>query len=269
MDNEKIKQILLDIQNTNLDFTVTLTGKESKKVNGLYKPESREILLHNRNFKTDNQLIYTAIHEYTHHLINEGLIAASGGKQPVRESKVHTQAFWVKFHSLLEIAEKKGYYVLELENAPELEALTEKIKNEYLSQNGKLMQEFGRLLAKAHALCEAANIRYEDYIDRILCLPRSSARDITRVGIVQVNPAVGFDNMKLLSGIKKPEDRAAAEQQILSGKSPDSVRALMKRKSEEGSDPKTKLEKEKERLSKTIAQLTQRLEYVEESLAQL
>ena len=34
MDNEKIKEMLLDIASTNLDFTVTQSGKESKRVNG-------------------------------------------------------------------------------------------------------------------------------------------------------------------------------------------------------------------------------------------
>ncbi len=268
MDNEKIKQILLDIQNTELDFTVTMTGKESKRVNGLYKPETREILLHNKNFKSDNQLIYTAVHEYTHHILNAEQIALSGGKNPPSYARVHTQEFWVKFHELIEIAEKKGYYVIGLENSPELAELTEKIKKEYLETNGRLMQEFGKLLAKAHALCETAGIRYEDYIDRILCLPRSTAKDITKVGLIQVNPAVGFDNMKMLTSIKKPEERNAAEQELLSGKAPDTVRAMMKKKADSG-DPKSKLEKEKDRLSKTIAQLTQRLEFVEESLAQL
>ena len=49
MDNQKIKEMLLDIHETNLDFTVTQTGKESKRVNGLYKPHTHEILLHNQN----------------------------------------------------------------------------------------------------------------------------------------------------------------------------------------------------------------------------
>ena len=49
MDNETIKAHLLEIEESKLDFTVTLTGKESKRVNGLYKPETREILLHNKN----------------------------------------------------------------------------------------------------------------------------------------------------------------------------------------------------------------------------
>lgn len=270
MENEKIKQILLDIHETKLEFTVTQTGKDSKRVNGLYKPDTHEILLHNKNFKTDNQLIYTAVHEYTHHLITEETIAMTGSST-IPNAKVHTQAFWVKFNELITIAEKKGYYVIGVENSPELEKLTEEIRKNYLEANGKLMQDFGRLLAKAHELCEQANIRFEDYVDRVLCLPRGAARDIQHVAAVPVNPALGFDNMKLVSHIRKADDRAAAEQQIMNGTNPLTVREMMKRKSGENpdADPKSKLEKEQQRLKKTIAQLTERLEYVEESLANM
>lgn len=270
MDNEKIKQILLDIQDSKLDFTVIQTGKDSKRVNGLYKPDTHEILLHNKNFKTDNQLIYTAVHEYTHHLITEETIAVSGSNAPLN-AKVHNQAFWAKFNELISIAEKKGYYVIGLENSPELEALTKEIRDNYLSVNGKLMQDFGRLLSKAHELCEQANIRYEDYLDRVLCMPRNSARDIMKIGMVPVNPALGYDNMKLVASIKKPEERNAAEQKLMNGSSPASVREMMKHASDtaRSDDPKSKLEKEKARIEKTIAQLQERLEYVEDALGNM
>ena len=53
MENQKIKEILLDIAPSELDFTITQTGKESKRVNGLYQPDTHEILLHNKNiYKT-------------------------------------------------------------------------------------------------------------------------------------------------------------------------------------------------------------------------
>ena len=269
MDNEKIKEMLLDIASTDLDFTVTQSGKESCRVNGLYKPDTHEIILHNKNFKTDSELVYTSIHEYTHHLIAEKQIALNGSSY-MYNAKVHNEAFWAKFHSLLKIAEEKKYYSIDIDSFPELKELTENIQKNYIEANGRIMQEFGKLLAKAHALCQKANIRYEDYIDRILCLPRNSARDITRVGRVQdVNPAIGFDNMKMLSAIKKPEQRAEAQEQIMAGESPATVRSLMKQKAQAPVAQKTKLEKEKNRLSKTIAQLQQRLEFVEESLAQL
>ena len=39
MNNERIKEILLDIAPCEIDFTVTQTGKESKRVNGFYKDD--------------------------------------------------------------------------------------------------------------------------------------------------------------------------------------------------------------------------------------
>ena len=266
MDNESIKQALLQIQPTDLDFSVIMTGKESVRVNGLYNPETREILLHNKNFKSDSQLIYTAIHEYTHHLINEEKLAESGGKL-LATGRAHNAAFWSKFHTLLEKAGELGIYKIEIEDNPELKELTEKIRRDYMEVNGRLMQEFGKLLAQAHALCEKANIRYEDYLDRVLCLPRNTAKEITKVGHIEVNPAMGFDNMKKVAMIKNKDDRAAAEEQILAGKPADTVAQLMKQHKKD--DPRAKLEKEKNRLEKTITALQQRLQYVEESLESL
>ena len=272
MNNERIKEILLDIAPSEIDFSVIQTGKESKRVNGFYQPDTHEIYLHNLNFKSDNMLIYTAVHEFTHHLctIEKQENDPSYGKA----CKVHTQEFWAKFGELLKIAEEKGYYSIGWESNEELKALTLDIKENYLAKNGQLMQEFGKKLARAFDLCKEADIRYEDYIDRVLCMPRNAAKDIRKVGAVDVNPAIGFENMKVVASVKKKDDRAQVEQEFLSGgKSPSSVREMMKQKSAEArgtaNDPKTKLEKEKSRLEKTIAQLTQRLEYVEESLANL
>ncbi|UKI55657.1 MAG: hypothetical protein L6V90_00005, partial [Treponema succinifaciens] len=33
---------------------------------------------------------------------------------------------------------------------------------------------------KAHALCDQANIRYEDYLDRILQIPRTTAKSASK-----------------------------------------------------------------------------------------
>lgn len=270
MNNDRIKEILLDLEQPSIDFTVTQTGKESKRVNGFYQPDTHEIFIHNLNLKTDNQLIYTAIHEYTHHLMT--IAKQENDPSYGRSCKVHTQEFWARFGDLLQLAEQKGYYTIGWENNEELKTLTQDIKENYLAKNGQLMQEFGKKLARAMELCKEADIRYEDYIDRVLCLPRKSELEIRKVGAVEVNPAIGFDNMKVVASVKKRDDRATVEQQFVEGgKSPASVREMMKQKSAEArsADPKSKLEKEKSRLEKTIAQLTQRLELVEESLANL
>lgn len=108
MTNEHIKEMLLELEKTDIDFTVTMTGKESKKVNGLYKPTTHEILIHNMNFKNDNQLMYTAIHEYTHHLIN--VRNEKNGISSQKGEKSHTTEFWAKMDDLVEKAVKQGIY---------------------------------------------------------------------------------------------------------------------------------------------------------------
>ena len=272
MTNERIKEILLEIQPCDIEFSVIQTGKESKRVNGFYKPDTHEIFIHNLNLKSDNMLVYTAIHEYTHHLVTVERLAQNPAANCAGGCKVHTQEFWAKFGDLLAVAEQKGFYSIGWEENAELKALTEDIKVNYLEKNGELMKEFGKKLARAFDLCKEADVRYEDYIDRVLCLPRNAAKDIRKVSACDINPAIGFENMKIVANVKKKDDRAEVEKDFLDGgKSPSTIRQMMKQKSASAreQDPKTKLEKEKSRLEKTIAQLTQRLEYVEESLANL
>jgi hypothetical protein len=126
MNQDKVKTILLDIEDTELDFSVIFSGKKSRKVNGLYKPDTREILIHNKNFTdetglNENLLIYTAIHEYAHHQHS----CKNGGRLSAR---AHTSDFWAIFHGLLEKAEAKGLYQNTIEESPELKKLTAEIK---------------------------------------------------------------------------------------------------------------------------------------------
>lgn len=268
MENEEIKERLLRLADTSLDFTVVQTGKESVRVNGLYDTETHEILLHNKNFTGDDQLIYTAVHEFTHHLETERFMAENGGRLPMKGTRVHSKAFWSKFHELIAKAEEIGIYRIAVEESPELAELTKRIKSEFIEANGRLMVEFGKLLAKAHELCKQANIRYEDYLDRVLCLPRSTAKEIQRVSASGVNPAIGFDNMKQVAAIKDDGEKAAAAEKILGGTPPDTIEELRKKKKADDT-PREKLEKEKARIEKTIESLKQRLQYVEETLETL
>lgn len=259
MNQDQIKELLLRLEETGLEFSVTMTGKKSTKVNGLYKPDTHEILLHNKNFDNDNQLIYTAIHEYAHHLQCE----RDGG---MRTARCHSATFWARFHGLLAKAESEGLYRIGLEQSQELSALTEEIRTKYLEENGKLMKELGSLLAKAQALCKSAGVRYEDYIDRVLCLPRSAARTAVKVSVLDINPSMGYETMKIVAAQGSPEKRAAAEELFRSRQSPDSVKVQLAKKREED-DPRQRLEKEKWRLERTIAQLKERLEQVDKSLS--
>jgi len=258
MNQDQVKEILLKVEDAPLDFSVVFSGKKSRKVNGLYKVETREIILHNKNFSQDNLLIYTALHEYAHHLH----ACKNGGKLSVR---AHTQEFWAIFHGLLEKAESKGFYSNAYNESKELSELTLEIREKYIKQNGGLFIELGKLLLKAKDLCEKEGLRFEDYIDRVLCLPRVAANSAVKSWNFNLNPALGADNMRFVASIPNETDREAAENALLAGKSPDSVKIAL-RKAIKEEDPREKLEKEKHRLEHTIETLTKRLEEVNRSL---
>jgi len=270
MNQDKVKGILLKIADAPLEFSVIFSGKKSRKVNGLYKVATREIILHNRNFANEtggeNQLLYTAIHEYAHHLH----ACARGG---TLSSRAHTSEFWAIFHELLEKAEAKKLYPNVFSGSTELEKLTDLIKKKFLEGNGNLVKEFGKQLIKARELCEKIGARFEDYVDRVLRIPKLAAQTAIKMFEYDLNPGVGADNMRYIAGLRSEDERAGAERALLAGKSPDSVKTALKN---QGSvlapgeeDRKVNLEKEKSRLEKTIVTLNRRLEEVQKELKKL
>ncbi|MCK4514270.1 MAG: hypothetical protein KAU31_03380, partial [Spirochaetaceae bacterium] len=68
MNQDQVKEQLLRLEDDTEEFFLIFSGKRSKKANGLYHPDTREIILHNRNFESDTALMYTAIHEFAHHI---------------------------------------------------------------------------------------------------------------------------------------------------------------------------------------------------------
>ena len=263
MNQDKVKQKLLQIEDAPLEFSLIFSGKKSNKVNGLYKPASREIILHNRNFSADdtgqNLLLYTAIHEYAHHLH----ACSRGGTLSPR---AHNSEFWAIFHALLEKAEKKKIYSDVFSVSPELLKLTEIIRNKYLKNNGELVKEMGKHLIKAHDLCTGIGVRFEDYVDRMLRIPRTAANMAMKMFEFDIAPEVGADNMRFLAGIRDSDEREAAEKALIKGKSPDTVKIQVRNNEKKEEDPVVILEKEKSRLEKTIATLSKRLDEVKKEL---
>lgn len=165
MNNESIKEMLLSLSECSLDFSVCMTGKESKRVNGLYKPDTHEILLHNKNFKNDNQIIYTAIHEYTHHLIC--------CKNEQTNGKFHTTEFWVLMDELLEKAVEKKLYKRERS-----EKLTNLINNarQIDCEISQLKKNLGKILSEIQKESAEEEVRFEDVLTHDIGLKQSTAK---------------------------------------------------------------------------------------------
>jgi len=263
MNQDQIKELLLKIEEPAEHFDVLFTGKASPKVDGFYKPDERKIYIHNRNMKDDSQLVYTAIHEYAHH------IHVTSSVVPIT-TRSHTREFWSIFHKLLEKAEAEGLYTNIFSKDEELSALTEEIRNKFLKTNGELMREFGQRLVHAQKLCRLKNVDFSDYADRVLGLGRSLAKNIMKISLTDVDPAIGFDNMKTVASISNPDDRKAAEDAFKSGQSPDRVKSLYGNSSKEADlSAEERLIGEKKRLERTIENLSKKLTAINERLVDI
>ena len=97
MNQTQVKDILLQLKDDVQEFTVIFSGKKSTKVDGLYKPLTREIIIHNKNTEDENAIVYTSIHEFAHH------VHVSSSVVPVSR-RAHTKEFWAILHSLMEKA---------------------------------------------------------------------------------------------------------------------------------------------------------------------
>jgi hypothetical protein len=259
MNQDSVKRLLLDTAEAQTEFSLIFSGKESPLVNGLYKPATREIIIHNRNFDSDDQLIYTALHEYAHHLHCE----RKGG---LASGRAHTNEFWAIFHELLVAAEAKGHYRNLFDAEPQFVDLTRRIKQSCLAENGRVMLEFGRLMIEAQELCRRYKARFEDYVDRALGVPRTTASSAARAATYDIDPGVGWDGMKMAAGIRDPLLRAEALEALRGGSSPASVKARFLAPPPPD-DAAERLEREKERLERTIERLGERLADVEQRLA--
>lgn len=259
MNQEQVKDKLQQIESVKEDFAVTFSGKQSSKVNGLYYPDRKEIILHNKNFTDDNQLMYTAIHEYAHH------VQFTKATAPV-STRAHTTQFWNIFHTLLFKAEEMEIYSNVFETQAEFRELTARIKNDYMVKNGYLMKEFGALLMEARELCRKYNASFEDYVDRILGVHRNEAKIMIKTHALNINPEMGYENMKMVARISDESLRKEVEQAYFEeNTSLDMLRAGLKPEKEFETRLRF-LESEKERIEQSLERLTARLVKVERDI---
>lgn len=261
MNQDQVKERLLQIEPDTIDFSVIFSGKQSKKANGIYYPERREIIIHNKNFNNDNDLMYTAIHEFAHHIyFSTSPLPAS--------NRAHTQEFWTLFHRLLARAEELGIYNNIFVVNEEFKELTRVIKQDFIEKNGRLMKELGGLLLKAESLCRKYGARFEDYVERVLGLGRTVAGTLIKTYSYDVAPEIGYENMKTVVSFSKPEERQRAEEALKAGEPAHAVKTAIK-KEKEPDNPLDKLQKERNRIERTIQNLTKRLEEIEQLMQEV
>lgn len=263
MNQEQVKTQLLQLKDTTEDFQVIFSGQCSKKVDGLYHPENREIIIHNKNFTEDNSLMYTAIHEFAHHLqFTESPLPVS--------SRSHTNHFWNIFHNLLFLAEEKGIYRNIFKTDEDFIALTKKIKDNFVNVDAHLMKDFGKFLLEAFELCLKNHLSFDDYVDRELQLHRNTAKTLIKIHSKDINPEIGYENMKMVANIREDTERERAETAFLEGRTPDMVRAELRVQEKSVNKPDNKIDyllHERDKIERTIEKLTVQLAKIEQQIS--
>jgi predicted ribosome quality control (RQC) complex YloA/Tae2 family protein len=263
MNQDQVKDKLLLLEPDVEEFSVIFSGKTSKKVHGLYHPDTREIIIHNRNFSDEAALMYTAIHEFAHH------IHFTTSDTPV-SNRAHTTAFRSIFHELLQKAETMGVYENTLDRVDELQQLAESMRQRFIRANGELMKDFGHALMEAEKLCRKHGARFEDFVERVLQLPKTTATTLMKVKAMDLPPDLGYENMKTLASVRNKDARGEAIEAFRQGLSPDMVKQGIKdRGPVRQSDPKKKLEGEKRRIERSLESLRSRLEEIEHELERM
>ena len=257
-----LKAQLQKLHDSPIDYTLIFSGKKSGRVNGLYKADTREIIIHNRNFIQDSGdvneslLMYTAIHELAHHI----RIAEKGDKS----TRAHNQNFWACLHDLIDRAESLGIYRPEIDQ--ESQTLIDEARDISL-QIAELQRNLGRVLLRLQEVCHKKGLRYEDIAERKAQISKKTqAISIAAFGMGDSD--VGADIQAEAAKERNEDKREAVLAAGREGKSVVQAKKTAKTPAvpPTGDDETSSLIKEKRRIERTIESLTRRLEELEQQI---
>jgi hypothetical protein len=258
MNQDQVKEMLLKLHDCTEDFTLIFSGKKSKKVNGLYRWDKNEIIIHNRNFENnargENLLFYTAMHELAHHIQRTEL------KQ--KSARAHTQLFYSILDDLVDAAENKKLYKVEIDK--ETQDCIDEIRD-ISCQIAELQRKLGQVIKALEEKCHDKGIRFDDVIERKSQISLKTAKQTIKAHGLNLPEELGSDIQEAVIRERDGEKQAAMIHAARKGKSIAQVNRTVTRPIDQ-EDETVSLVKEKNRIERTIASLNRRLEEVEEQL---
>jgi hypothetical protein len=264
MNSEQVKEKLESVHKSPVDYTVIFSGKKSLKANGLYRPGSREIIIHNKNFANEdgglneNRLMFTAIHELAHHVMR----AEKGD----RSRRAHGQDFWAAFHGLLDAAEERGVYRAEID--ADTQKLIDEVRDISVRIAG-LQRELGRVICAINESCKKNGLREEDIIERKAQISRQTAKAAV-AALCLGDTGLGADMQAEAARQRTEAGREAVTEAAQNGASVIQAKKAARPESRmEPEDEAAKLELEKRRVERTIESLERKLEEIRKELGEL
>ena len=262
MNQEMVKAQLQKLHDSPIDYTLIFSGKKSDRVNGLYKADTREIIIHNRNFLLDggdvneSLLMFMAIHELAHHI----RMAEKGDKS----ARAHNQNFWACFHDLIDRAESMGIYRPEIDK--EAQTLIDEAR-EISRQIAELQRNLGQVLLRIQEVCHKKGLSYEDIAERKAQISRQTQK-ISIAAFCIGDADVGVDIQAEAAKERNESKREAVLAAGREGKSVVQAKQTAKAPAvpPTGDDETPSLIKEKRWIERTIESLTRRLEELEQQI---
>jgi len=257
VNQDQVKEKLLKLHECAEYFTVIFSGKKNRKVNGLYKTDKHEIIIHNRNFNADDKgnslLFFTAMHEYAHH------IQFTEWKQ--KTARAHTQLFYAILDDLADTAEKRGLYSVSI--SKETQRLVDEARSISV-EIAELQRRLGKVINALHKKCEKEGLRFDDIVERKVQISQQTMQFAKKADFLSLDN-IGADIQEAAIKERDEDKRQAIIHAGAKGKSvAQAKRATASPVS--GEDETVSLVKEKRRLENTIKSLKRRLEEVEENL---
>ena len=153
-NEQKIKEILIEIKEPKKNFEIKITNEKSKKTMGIYNYTKNEMMLYLSNISNNRELIKTAIHEYAHHF---------------NYREAHGAKFWECYSELLEIADKKGLYPCNIDSCEDLKKITTIINKNNMVKSRKIFKdELRNIISITKILCDKINIDFEYFTVKYL-----------------------------------------------------------------------------------------------------
>ena len=236
MNQDQLKESL-DQLTDNRDFTVIYTGRESLKIGGLYNLETGEILIHNRNFSTDNQIMLEAIHQLSHHLL---FLAEN------QTTQRHSARFYIIYQELIKKAVTLS--LVEDDDSKFIQKAVQKGREHTI-----FLKEYGGILIELYDYCMKKHLSFGDMLHRKLNMTETEAKSLMSMYAVDIPEDLNGDFARKVSMIKKSKDRELA---IESGVIKKAVAP------KEPEEEVVFLAKELERLNKKIQKEQERVEEI-------
>ncbi|MDR0719463.1 MAG: hypothetical protein LBF78_07490 [Treponema sp.] len=258
MNRDEVKEKLLLLHTCAVEFNVLFSGKKSKKVNGIYK-NSRDIVIHNKNFTKDETLFYTAMHELAHHI----LVTEYNQKG----SRSHTRLFWRTFHDLVDKAESLGIYKQSIDDTAQ-KLIRE--ARELSCQIAELQRKLGNVIIKLYEHCQKTGDRPEALLERNAQISRGTSGKAMLAARLDLPKELGADIQEAILSERSQENHIEMVKAGTEGKTVAQIKRAPAARAEKEDEGETeRLIKEKGRLMKTIKTLVRRLNDVEKELDQL